>query len=149
MEKLFDFDCTKLEEPVGPISDAMLWCVDRRIQGLRGKFAAHLGIGQHVPLIIPGGIKKIVAPKFPRDAELLMETIALIHYKLGVRRLFAMAHLHCADCEGSSDPTYYHTLLMKGGRILARRFPSLEIKPIFVDCKGVHLIQGPAASAAA
>lgn len=137
MEQLFEFDCSELEKPIEPIPDAVLWCFERRIAGLRGSFAAHLKIKRHVPILIPGGVKRIVMPRVPRDAESLMELIEVAHEKLGAIRLYAMAHLYCADCEGSSDQGYYEVLLQDAEAILTKRFPLLEVIPVFVDCKGV------------
>jgi hypothetical protein len=136
---LFKFDCTKLKEPPQPVHDAILWCIERRIQGLRGAFAAQMGIEQqHIPLIRAGGIKAIVTPRFERDAEALMEEIQFVHEKFELQRLYAMAHFNCAACEGSQDQSYYEFILAEGTEKLRKRFPQIEIIPVYVDCEGVH-----------
>ncbi len=141
MKQLFGFDCSKLQEPAGTVSTAILWCVERRIRGLRGRFAAAMGIKEHLPIVIPGGIKKIVMPRHPRDAESVLEDLELLQDKLGFEELYAMAHLHCAACEGNSDPAYYETLILDGTTILEQRLPQVKIIPIFADCHGVHLVE--------
>lgn len=111
MKQLFHSDCMKLQEPAQPVSTAILWCVDRRIRGLR------------------------------RDAESVMEWIDFLQGKLEFKTLYAMAHLNCAACEGSEDPNYYEHLLVEGGDILRKRLPHIEIVTIFADHTGVHLVE--------
>jgi hypothetical protein len=141
MKQLFRYDCTKLQEPAAPVSTAILWCVERRIRGLRGKFAAAMGIEEHIPIIVPGGIKTVVLPRLPRDGESVMEWIDFLQDKLGFEKLYAMAHLNCAACESNGDSTYYENLLLEGGDILRKRLPHIEIVTIFADCTGVHLVE--------
>jgi hypothetical protein len=148
MKMLFEFDCKRLQEPAHSVSTAMIWCVERRIRGLRGKFAASMGISEHIPIIIPGGIKRIAKPDHPRDSDILLRDIQFLQDKLGLTRLYAMAHFNCAACGSHGELAYYQELLQDGAEILRKYFPKLEVFPILADFKGIHLIESRSSVAA-
>lgn len=137
MQKIFD-----LATPRASYTNhaAILWCSDRRFEHLRLSFEASIGLVMADPIIVPGGVKNLVTPKHPRDAEFIMEQIELLQSH-GFTKLYAMAHRGCAACEGNVRKAFYVDLLIKSNAILRGRFPKLEIVPLFADFDGVHMLE--------
>jgi len=119
---------------------AILWCSDRRFESLRLAFEASIGLMMSDPIIIPGGVKNLVMPKHPRDAEFIMEQIELLRSH-GFTRLYAMAHRGCAACHKNMRKAFYVELLFKADEILRARFKDLEILPVFADFDGVYVLE--------
>ena len=135
----------------GPIdiSAAVLWCCERRLKGLRGRFAASRNIECAEPIIIPGGAKHIAMPSHPRDPEFIFEMIEMLRVSHGFTTLYVMAHIDCAACDGNKEPTYYETILGVAGDLLRQRFSGLEIVTVFVDVDGVYLVESEEVDVAA
>ena len=126
---------------VGEIPAAVLTCSDLRLKGVRGKLASFHGIPMLDRIVIPGGVKSLVLPEHPRDSEFILRQIEILYVHHSFTKLYTMAHVDCAACNGNRDPAYYENLLVEAGKILRIRFPLLEIVMVFVGFDGVHLVE--------
>ena len=119
---------------------AVLWCSDRRFEALRLAFEAAMGAVMADPILIPGGVKNIVSPEHPRDREFIFKQVELLQSH-GFTTLYAMAHRNCAACNGNMRKAFYVEMLFKADSILQKRFPNLEIVPVFADFDGVYVTE--------
>jgi hypothetical protein len=135
MRKIIEWNWSREREVVPAL---LLGCFDRRFRTWRGRFGELMGFDTNYPITIPGGAKDLVMPKHPRDAEYLLEKIALLsdQYKM----LGVMVHSGCLECDERTDPAFYEDLLHRAGVKLRQHFPRHEILLIYADFNGLYLI---------
>jgi hypothetical protein len=113
-----------------------LGCVDLRVEDWQESLGRYMGFSKFLPITIPGGVKDLVYPKDPRDAEHLLEIIDLIVSHYPKIRLVGMAHNECLACDHRADPDFYEDILLKARRIFQRRFPAQERFLVYLDFDG-------------
>lgn len=114
-------------------------CLDRRFRSWRGRYCELMDLEAAYPFLIPGGPKDLVYPKHPRDAEYLLEKLALLsdEYKI----LGVMAHNKCVACGECEDPDFYKDMLKKAGAIIKRAIPKVETALIFANFDGLYIVE--------
>lgn len=117
--------------------EAFLWCPDQRFEDVRHAFAKAGNFTKPDPILIPGGVKALVAPKDPRDREFILEQIEVLMGH-GFTTLYAMAHMNCAACGGNTDRAFYEEMLKTAGEIIRARIPNLNVRLIFADYDGLY-----------
>jgi hypothetical protein len=138
MKKIITHDWSRNREPVDTLT---LGCLDRRFKGWRKLFGELMGFNMSFPLTLPGGVKDLVYPKHPRDAEHLLEKISLLIHHYPNLKLVLMGHEECLDCAQCSDPTFYEDMLQQAGNLLRERFPKQETFLVFVAFDGIYLVE--------
>lgn len=93
------------------------------------------------PIIRPGAANILVNPKNPRDAECLLEEVAVLAKLHGFRDYYPSMHDECGACGGITDPAFYEDVLKKAAIIIGEHIPQLMVKPIFFSFDGVYAIE--------
>jgi len=137
MRKIFDYASPRAHYHN---EQAFLWCSDQRFEGVHRAFMSNHWFQNADPIIIPGGVKNLVTPKFPRDTDFILEQIELLMGH-GFRELYAMAHNDCAACGGNTDPAYYEDLLRSAAEVIRARISGLKVYPIYAAFDGLYLVE--------